>query len=401
MQNIFPKIIKDKFIHLFFIEQFGLYAITLVASCRSAKQIDQKDGEDLWVEIDGRKFREIPALAKPQYQDVSPSWNGSQLKGLNKTIIFLLLLDPGEHKIVFMLDNSATIKVEPQVKLIINYKQINFNIEELAEDGDRRPWFSFVLIDLPVKNFFADVTANYRFRDSDDVKLSVDGQIKKNNFSILHRDWLWSTNILTKFLKRERQKKILEENLIKGIHYIDFWADRMPILHEVVFNLGVDKFIRIPSVNYPEWTGNFNDDSDEIILARLIFGEASGEPHETKEWIAWSVINRIEAKSWWPKTIRQVILQKSQYDPFKLTDKNYPKIINPLNFIGSDAITEKSWHECYKIAETVVLRKIVNPTKATHFHGIGVTKEWYEKNIVPKGTFLKKIGNTYFYWSPN
>ncbi len=168
-----------------------------------------------------------------------------------------------------------------------------------------------------------------------------------------------------------------------------------------IVTLEANQVKRIPAVDSPKWTGNFNDDTETIILSRLIFGEASGEPHEAKEWVAWSVINRMEAKSWWPKTIHEVVLQKEQYDPFKPTDLNYPKIIDPFNFSGSNKITKKSWYECCKIAETVILRKTANPTKATHFHGVGVTKKWYEKNIVPHGKFIKKIGKTYFYWSPN
>ena len=94
-------------------------------------------------------------------------------------------------------------------------------------------------------------------------------------------------------------------------------------------------------------------------------------------------------------------MQEKQYDPFKPTDLNYPKIINPLGFSGSNKASEISWRECYKIAEEVVSRKVINPTEATHFHGIGITKREYENRVVPNGRFIKKIGNTYFYWSPN
>ena len=71
-KNIFPKTIADKFNYSFSIQEFGLYAITLIASCRSAKQTGKKGGEDLRVEIEGRKFREVPTQAKPQYQDFPP-----------------------------------------------------------------------------------------------------------------------------------------------------------------------------------------------------------------------------------------------------------------------------------------------------------------------------------------
>jgi len=96
-----------------------------------------------------------------------------------------------------------------------------------------------------------------------------------------------------------------------------------------------------------------------------------------------------------------VILQEGQFDPFKPKDPNFSKIINPLGYKKVREIDKKSWYECYKIASNIVLRKIDNPTEATHFHGIGVVRSWFEKKVVPNGKFLKKIGDTYFYWSPN
>jgi hypothetical protein len=45
--------------------------------------------------------------------------------------------------------------------------------------------------------------------------------------------------------------------------------------------------------------------------------------------------------------------------------------------------------------------KAENPTEATHFYGVGQNRESFEKNVVPDGKFIKKIGDTYFYWSPN
>jgi len=395
-ENIFSKTIKDKFNHLFSIEQFGLYAITLVARCRSAKQIGQKGEEDLWVEIDGRRFREVPARAKPQYQDIPPAWNGSQLNGLSKTVVFLLLLDPGEHKLVFIPDNEAIIEKEPQIKLVSNYHQINFNIAEQAEDGNRRPWFAFALIDLPLKSFSADITVNYRFRDSDDVKLSIDGEIKKNNLSILHRSWLWSANILTKFFQRERQKKTFEENLGKDVHYIDFWADRIPILHEVVLDLGVDELKRIPSVENPKWTGeNFRDDSEQMILARAIFGEVRDSRLSDKVRIAvgWIIRNRVEdPKNQWGKTYHSVILEVKQYSAFNPTNKNRPFVENPL-FTGSE-IDKRAWLKCYEISGRILNRSISDPTKgANHYFDDSIdTPSWAIKE-----NFVIKIDTISFY----
>ncbi len=395
-ENIFPKTITDKFSYSFSVDRFGLYAITLMARCRSAKQIGQTGGEDLWVEIDGRRFREVPEFAKPQYQDIPPAWNGSRLNGLNKTVVFLLLLDPGQHELVFISDKGGMVETEPQLRFITNYNQIKFNIEQHAEDGDRRPWFTIALIDLPLKSFSADVTVNYRFRDSDDVKLLVDGKVKKNYLSILRRSWLWLANILTKISKEERQKKIFEENLGRGDHYIEFWADRMPILHEVVLDLGLDKLTRIPSVRNPKWTGeNFRDDSEQMILARAIFGEARDSRLSDKVRVAvgWTIRNRVEdLKNRWGKTYHAVILQVKQYSAFNQTNKNRPFVENPL-FAGSE-IDRKAWFKCYEIAGQVLNRSISDPTEgANHYFDDSIgTPSWATKE-----NFVIKIDTISFY----
>ncbi|MCG2809595.1 MAG: cell wall hydrolase, partial [Candidatus Portnoybacteria bacterium] len=213
-----------------------------------------------------------------------------------------------------------------------------------------------------------------------------------------HKNWFWCGRV-SDGQEKEFNKEL---NLAVGLHYIELWADRMPEMKSIKFSLnGSEPVKRIPTVDNPEWTGDFNDDLEDILLARLILGEASSQPYEAKLWVGWSVINRTQAKSWWPNTIHGVILQEGQFDPFKLNDFNFHKIINPLGFEKIGEADKKSWYECYKIANDIILRKTENLTEATHFHGIGVSRSQFEKNIVPNGRFLKKIGDTYFYWSPN
>ena len=155
---------------------------------------------------------------------------------------------------------------------------------------------------------------------------------------------------------------------------------------------------RISTVDDPRWTGDFRDDHDDILLSRLIFGEAENQSKEAKIWIGGSVLNRINAHAW-PDTIQKVIRQKGQYDPFKEKDKNFKKIIDPL--AKADKGRKKSWEESYEAAHGLLSGSISNPTTATHFHGRGVSRSWFLSHIVPKGKFLKKINDTSFYWSPN
>jgi hypothetical protein len=405
------KLIKEQKIHKelnkewqysFEIKKDKVYLVEITARAKSWWQNLKNfksffNDDDLTVRIDDFSFTKLNN--KKGLFDSEMSWNGNQLKGLLKTNLYIFYFEKGEHTIHFInqknpfLENIRIFQTENENGFIYIPTQNN-----TAENGDRRPWFAVAFVGFLIGKLNINISVGKNNKDDDDAKLIIDDKIVKNNIQKSHQNWYWCGNIL-----RGEEKEFDEDlKFEKGVHYIELHADESPILNKIEveinrYNIGG----KIPTVDNPKWTGDFNDDTEEIILARLIFGETSGEPREAKEWVAWSVINRIEAGSWWPETIHKVILQKRQYDPFKPTDKNYLKIINPLSFSGSNKISESSWRECYKIAENVVLRKTINPTKATHFHGIGITKESYEKKIVPNGKFIKKIGNTYFYWSPN
>ena len=81
------KKITGRFDYHFYVSETGWHAISISARCKSGEQIQKRGGEDLRVEIDGRTFREIPALSKSQYQNIPVSWNGAKLQGAKQTVI--------------------------------------------------------------------------------------------------------------------------------------------------------------------------------------------------------------------------------------------------------------------------------------------------------------------------
>lgn len=399
--------IKNSQDYSFEVSEDGIYLIEIIASAKSwwqnlksFKSFFQDD--DLAVKIDEIEFPKLDG--RKGFFDGEAAWNGNNLKGLFKTNIFIINLKKGNHSLYFLADQRPILENVAIFK--INGTEINYFPEENnpAQDGDRRQWLTVILAGVLIKNLSVKATVkNYpQNRDDDDIKIIIDGNIQKNEVDKSHRSWYWCGRILD-----GREKEFNRElNLEKSLHYIELWADKSPVLSFIKITLTSQEqppvfSKRIPTVDDPEWTGDFKDDMEYILLARLIFGEANNQPVEAKKWVGWSVINRIEAKSWWPDTIRGVILQEGQYDPFKPGDPTFNKIINPLYFDGISEEDKKSWHECYEIAKDIILKKTVNPTEATHFHGIGVDQNWYEKHIVPNGKFLMKIGDTYFYWSPN
>ncbi|MDP3997875.1 MAG: cell wall hydrolase [bacterium] len=401
----YPHRIIRPFTHPFTVATAGLYTITINAICRSGRQINQPGGEDLRVEIDSIALREIPAVARTQEYDIPPAWNGTQLCGLSKTVVFVLRLETGNHQINFIPYRGAEIVAEPKIELVSDPHSLSLIMEQQAEDSDRRPWYTISLVNLPLQRLTIDATAKWHLGDSDDIKIIVDNAVKPNpsSLAILRRDWLISGSLLKKLFKNERQQFNFEENLNQGIHYIELWADREPIIHSFELDLGdieiEEPAQRTPTVDDPKWTGNFDDDSETILLARLIFGEAEGESREAKTWVGASVLNRVRAQTWWGKTLREVILKPAQYDPFGLTDERFKTIINPMKNANSGTV--QAWHESYTVAEELLSGKISIPTEATHFHGIGIVRDEFIKKVVPNGRFLRQIDNTFFYWSPN
>jgi len=389
----FNKKITKSFDYEFEVTESGLHVIEIAARCRSEKQIgeNETDDDDLRIEIDGRKF---PKLDSPKrYFDSPAAFSGGQLHNLKKIVFFLIYFSKGKHILTFIPDREPILE-EASIQFAGDkVSDIDLDINSQAEDGDRRPWITFALVDLPLKQMNAEIKTQRRFFDSDDVKLIIDGKTKRNPRNFFRKLWFW----LGSFFKGEIQTESFDVALKTGLHYIEFHADRMPILYKVGFDFGTPTK-RTPTVYDPEWTGDFWDDAEEMLLARLIYGEARDQSREAKIWVTGAIINRVKAGAW-PDTIKEVIIQEDQYDPIKSSDKNYPYVIDPLR---DDAETDKiAWEECYEIAKDIISGKLENPTEATHFHGKGVTKDWFLKNVVPQGRFLRKIKDTYFYWSPN
>lgn len=391
----FKKIINREFNFEFNITEEGLYLVEISARARSEKQIgkNESDDDDLRVEIDGRKFGQ-PSDPN-RYLDSPAAFSGGQIYNLKKTVVFVCQFSEGNHFINFIPDREPTLEEVKIYRPEIENGKLVAALNWQAEDGDRRDWCTVALIDLPLKETIIELTCQKRKFDRDDVKIIIDGEIKKNLKSGFRKFWYW----LGAFSGSEKQINTFKlDKERRPVHYIEFWADRMPTLNQAVLDFGENLLKRIPTVYDPEWVGDFRSDPEDILLSRLILGEAEGQSQEVKTWIAGSILNRMRAKAW-PDTIQDVILQQGQYDPFKPADANFHKITDPLE--DADSNRRNSWFISYKIASGILSGEIKNPTEATHFHGKGVTKEWFMENVVPNGKFLKKIEDTYFYWSRN
>ena len=94
-----------------------------------------------------------------------------------------------------------------------------------------------------------------------------------------------------------------------------------------------------------------------LLLAGLIFGEARGCQATAKIAVAFTVLNRVEAQTWFGETHHAVMLKKWQYSCFNRGDPNRKKILNPLDYEPLEV-----WQECYQLAEGILEGKFLDPT---------------------------------------
>lgn len=389
MPDSFPVKVTASFSHTISIEQFGLYAVSITARCQGKRWFSLIKEQNLRLEINGKQFREIPPEKNIQLWKIPPAWNGTELKGLSKTIVFILPLNVEDYTFTFFAEPEALIE-KFEYKLLPDIQNVVFDLSEKAEDGDKRPWYTFAFVNLPLRALKADVSTQWHYFDGDDVKLIVDNNIKPNSESKKYHDWLWSAKP-DFFSKPKRKEKTFTENLPAGTHYVEFWADKTPILHTVSFNLGDFKPKRTPTLRDPKWTGDLNDDTETMLLARLILGEMEGQPKEAKLGAGFTVKNRLKkSRSNWGFYLKEIILKESQYDAFK-NSKTVKKVKDPLS-----NVSKTEWEDCYELAEIVLSGKEVDPTSgATHFYSTatGTGFPWW----ATEDAYKTKIGITYFY----
>ena len=118
--------------------------------------------------------------------------------------------------------------------------------------------------------------------------------------------------------------------------------------------------------NLPYQTKDPRKDSEQILLARLLFGEARDCGYAEKLIIGYSVLNR-KSDGWESNgegSIKSVALKPSQYScfdgPISLggngsktrIDVNLPKVLNPLGVDEDNA--KQEWQECLKASKEVL-----------------------------------------------
>ncbi|MDP4010599.1 MAG: cell wall hydrolase [Candidatus Roizmanbacteria bacterium] len=386
------------------------HLIIITARTKSEKQISPTvtDDEDLIVKIDGKTF---PKLHSDRLKDSPAAFSGGRLHNLSKIVYFLTFLKGKDHEIVLEADQplgTATFE-NLQVYALSPTDKLTLEPKIQAEDGDRRPWLTFVLDNLLLKSIAPTITYSRRKRDSDDVKIIIDGNTQGNPLrTIKHFLWRYAGSLLPWIAPTKTETEIFTINLPQDLHYIEFDADRMPTFNKLVLDFGssLPLLAGIPSVDNPKWTGDFYDDTDVIILARLIFGEARNQSDEAMTGVAWVIKNRLRAnRQYFGKSYHEIILKNDgkyyQFSSFNPNEKdNFPLLIDPLK--TKNTIIQKAWFNSYEVALRVISGIGNDPTGgATFFHSSDLSREKFVTESVPGAIYIKPIGDFLFYRDPN
>jgi len=136
-------------------------------------------------------------------------------------------------------------------------------------------------------------------------------------------------------------------------------------------------------------TSDLSKDSEEMLFARMLYGEARGCSKEEKIAIAYTALNRNKDSKKWngENNLKAVLLKKRQYSCFNENDPNRAKLMDPSDI--------KSFKECLEVARGVLNSRYKDPTNgATHYHTKNIKPKWdysklEERNL--EGNFKHKF----------
>ena len=115
--------------------------------------------------------------------------------------------------------------------------------------------------------------------------------------------------------------------------------------------------------------------NDLDVLARTIFGEARGELLGGKIAVAHVVLNRVAAKRWFGRTIKEVCLKPYQFSCWNENDPN-------RNLLLRVEYRDPTFRSCWEVAAAVIDGRYPDVTLGScHYHTTSVRPDWAEDKL--------------------
>jgi N-acetylmuramoyl-L-alanine amidase len=109
----------------------------------------------------------------------------------------------------------------------------------------------------------------------------------------------------------------------------------------------------------PEPGVRFDDQSELVLLAQAILGEAEGETYEGKLGVGHVIMNRTR-DSRWGNTVQDVVLQKWQFSAFNSGSPRLKVMRQPIKHAGKSI-----WRDCIAAACSAMFRFTDDPTNGS------------------------------------
>lgn len=131
----------------------------------------------------------------------------------------------------------------------------------------------------------------------------------------------------------------------------------------------------------------YTQESDQVLLARLIFSESAKESPLGKVAVGWVVKNRVKSKKF-PNTYQGVIFQSWQF-----SGVNSPLWKKTYQIDKMTPFEKTVWQECREISDRVIRGIIADPTGgADHYYNPSLVSPYWAKKM----TITRTIGNHLF-----
>ena len=139
-------------------------------------------------------------------------------------------------------------------------------------------------------------------------------------------------------------------------------------------------------------TSDFSSDSDEILLARMLFGESRDCTYKEKLAIGYTVINRAnDGKKYNGENVREVILKDKNYSCFNNNNPNRVILMDP------EMYEPKSWRECLQSSRDILSNKSIESNKGqTNYHTRRSHPYWSSSDILRINFKDKKFKHIFY-----
>ena len=144
-----------------------------------------------------------------------------------------------------------------------------------------------------------------------------------------------------------------------------------------------------PPVPVPDPDKPPAEQTTEMLLAMLLWGEARGEGLIGMRAVAQVVANRVRRGGWFGRGWRDVMLKPYQFSCFLPDDPQAGWLLKPLAHGSSE-----TWQKCLFVAREALEQRLPDVVDgATHYYAVSIPAPRWAKEM----TFVRQLGRHRFY----